>query len=121
MKWFFTLLFSLIAFWVSAQENNSGLVQENLFHEEEIYASRIAVDESRDKVIPLRIEELPMAVGQMVNQLKENFSKVITYEVNSGKELSKTYFLAVASNNGAKKKIYYDKEGKIAKAITLFD
>lgn len=121
MKWLLSFILCLPATLIIAQEKNPEITQANVFHEEEIYASQVTVDEVINKVKPASLKDLPMAVGQMVSELKDNNGSVLTYEVITGNELNKTYFLAVVTQKDTKQKIYYDKEGKIAKAITLFD
>lgn len=121
MKLLFTLFFTLSGILTFAQQNQDSPAKANIYHEEDVYASRVEVEKPNQKVRPLKVEDMPMAVSQVVNELIDNNTKVLTYEVATSGNLSKSYFLAVVSDKYVKKKIYYDKEGKIAKAITLFD
>ena len=120
MKWLLTLIFSCLCTCLFAQAN-SATAKAPAYNEEEIYASNNQISEINTRVKPVATNSLPMAVSQMVNNLQEEEGKVLTYEVITGKEIRKKYYLAITQNDGVKSKRYYTKEGKIAKSILLFD
>jgi len=103
-----------------AQANNETK-KSPAYNEEEIYASNNQISEINNQVKPVSTNSLPMAVNQMVNDLQKEEGKVLTYEVITGEQIRKKYYLAVTYNDGVKSKRFYNKEGKIAKSIILFD
>ena len=120
MKWYLVLTCLLIASGLKAQ-HRTGLTASTISHEEEIYVKNFRLDASEHKLVPVSLNQLPMAVHRQVREKAEKLSEITTYKVVKGIDLKKIYYLAVIREKNQKIKIYYDKEGKIAKSVTLFD